>query len=461
MLLRVADFAVVVTAFVLALWAPRTTADWWAVLTTPRPPVDVLLAALYLALWPAALTACGLYQSYRLSAPSRESRDVLTAASFALLPLVAVGVGGCAPHLTPLAIGWFGLLAVAGLLLERRAVRVASRTLRAAGHDLRNVAVVGTGEEALRLTAQLVRRSEYGYRVVAVIECTPVECTDAHAGQAIIERIGALVDEGRIDEIYLALPLDGAQPLLRGIVARCEEQGVTARVASPVAALAWAHARVDAIEGQPIITVHSGPDDGARLMIKRALDVTGSAVGLVLLAPLFALVALAIKLDSPGPVFFIQERVGQFRRRIRVWKFRTMGPDAEQRQAELESRNEASGPVFKIAADPRVTRVGRVLRRTSIDELPQLINVLLGDMSLVGPRPLPVRDVERIDVRWHRRRFSVKPGITCLWQIESREPEFDHWIRLDMQYIDNWSLALDLKILARTIPAVLSGQGAH
>jgi len=134
---------------------------------------------------------------------------------------------------------------------------------------------------------------------------------------------------------------------------------------------------------------------------------------------------------------------------------------AEAMQHDLEPLNEARGPIFKIERDPRVTRVGHVLRRTSIDELPQLINVLRGDMSLVGPRPLPVRDVERIDVRWHRRRFSVKPGITCLWQVKSREPEFDEWIRLDMEYIDNWSLALDLKILAKTIPAVLSGQGAH
>ena len=134
---------------------------------------------------------------------------------------------------------------------------------------------------------------------------------------------------------------------------------------------------------------------------------------------------------------------------------------AEQERDQLLALNQMDGPVFKIENDPRVTRVGRFLRRTSIDELPQLVNVLKGDMSLVGPRPLPVRDVERMEVRWHRRRFSVKPGITCLWQVQSREPEFDEWIRSDMEYIDNWSLILDLKILAKTIPAVLSGQGAH
>ena len=191
------------------------------------------------------------------------------------------------------------------------------------------------------------------------------------------------------------------------------------------------------------------------------IDLTVSLITLIALAPLFALVAIAIKVDSDGPVFFVQERVGFNRRRFKAYKFRTMVWDAERRQQVLEALNEAEGPIFKIRQDPRVTRAGTWLRRLSFDELPQLINVVRGDMSLVGPRPLPLRDVSRIDVTAHKRRFSVKPGITCIWQVNGREPRFEDWIKADMDYIDNWSLGLDVKIILKTIPAVLRRRGVN
>jgi lipopolysaccharide/colanic/teichoic acid biosynthesis glycosyltransferase len=181
----------------------------------------------------------------------------------------------------------------------------------------------------------------------------------------------------------------------------------------------------------------------------------------VMLLPLFGIIAALIKLSSEGPVFFIQERVGLNKRKFRIYKFRTMVPNAEQLMAQLEQENEISGPVFKIKKDPRITSIGRLLRSTSIDELPQLFNVLKGDMSLVGPRPLPLRDYEGFSDDWQRRRFSVRPGITCLWQVNGRSSiPFEQWMKLDLQYMDEWSLWLDLKILARTIPAVLKGSGA-
>jgi lipopolysaccharide/colanic/teichoic acid biosynthesis glycosyltransferase len=182
---------------------------------------------------------------------------------------------------------------------------------------------------------------------------------------------------------------------------------------------------------------------------------------ILLLSPTFILAAIAIKLTSPGPIFFLQERMGLNKRRVKVFKFRTMVPDAEKLMASIETQNEMSGPVFKIRNDPRITPIGKFLRRSSIDELPQLLNVLKGDMSLVGPRPLPVRDYEGFNEDWQRRRFSVKPGITCLWQVNGRSGlTFDQWMLLDLQYMDEWSLWLDLKILARTVPAVLKGIGA-
>jgi exopolysaccharide biosynthesis polyprenyl glycosylphosphotransferase len=200
---------------------------------------------------------------------------------------------------------------------------------------------------------------------------------------------------------------------------------------------------------------------GWSMVAKRLMDMMIAGSALIVLSPLMLVVAALIRARSSGSVFFTQERMGVNKRRFRLYKFRTMVPDAEKKLAGLEHLNEASGPVFKIRNDPRITPVGRFLRKTSIDELPQLINVLLGDMSLVGPRPLPVRDYESFNTAWHRRRFSVKPGITCLWQVMGRSSiPFERWMELDMQYIDQWSLVLDLQILLKTIPAVLRGSGA-
>jgi exopolysaccharide biosynthesis polyprenyl glycosylphosphotransferase len=198
-----------------------------------------------------------------------------------------------------------------------------------------------------------------------------------------------------------------------------------------------------------------------RHRIKRGLDIGGAAFGLILCIPLFVVVAILIKVTSRGPVLFRQERYGLGKRTFRIYKFRTMVQDAEAAQAALEHMNQNSGPVFKIFKDPRITRIGAFLRKTSIDELPQLINVLMGEMSLVGPRPLNMRDVGRFSEAWLMRRFSVKPGLTCLWQVSGRSNvSFDRWIALDLHYIDHWSLRMDFKILAMTLPAVVKGTGA-
>jgi exopolysaccharide biosynthesis polyprenyl glycosylphosphotransferase len=264
-----------------------------------------------------------------------------------------------------------------------------------------------------------------------------------------------------VDEVVIALPMKSFYNEAAQIVSACEEQGITVRNLSDIFTPKLARFEAEGFEGIPLTSHYTGKLSGWQIAIKRVMDFVISAVLLVILSPLLLVTAIVIKLNSPGTVLFIQERVGLNKRRFRLYKFRTMVEGADKKQVDLETLNEVDGPVFKIRNDPRITSVGKFLRKASIDELPQLINVLKGDMSLVGPRPLPVRDYKGFAYDWHRRRFSVRPGITCLWQVNGRSSiPFEKWMELDMNYIDRWSLWLDLKILSKTIPSVLKGIGA-
>lgn len=242
----------------------------------------------------------------------------------------------------------------------------------------------------------------------------------------------------------------------------CAVEGVEAWLVADFFKAESSRTTLDELYGLPVLIYHSTPSISWQLIAKYLIDYIGALVLLILTAPLFLIIALLIKITSPGPVLFKQQRCGLNGRPFVMYKFRSMVSDAEQRKHELEALNEMSGPVFKLSNDPRVTPVGRFLRKFSLDELPQLFNVLKGEMSLVGPRPLPVDEVKRFDDYAHRRRLSVKPGLTCLWQISGRNEvtDFKEWVRLDLEYIDNWSLWLDLKILWRTIPVVLTAKGA-
>jgi exopolysaccharide biosynthesis polyprenyl glycosylphosphotransferase len=278
----------------------------------------------------------------------------------------------------------------------------------------------------------------------------------------LISQLEAMIDQQPVDEVFVALSGQKYGPLIETIVGVCEEQGIIVRVRTSPFDLKVARWHSDELAGQPFVTIQSGPSNGWQLGTKRLIDICVSAALLLGMAPIFAVVALLIQLDSSGPVFFTQTRVGFNKRRFKLFKFRTMTERADELQQELEHLNEAEGPVFKIRNDPRVTRIGKFLRRFSIDELPQLFNVLKGDMSLVGPRPLPVRDVERFNSQWHKRRFMMKPGVTCLWQVNGRsDVSFDNCVVMDLEYIDKWSLTLDMKILLWTVPAVLKGSGAY
>lgn len=314
-------------------------------------------------------------------------------------------------------------------------------------------------------------KPQLGYRVVGYIDDEFPPYYDGFQTPSIpllylgsLDEFEEVLGREQIDEVVIALPIRSFYEPMRRIIESCECQGIQVHLLSDFFQLHIARARSAEFDGIPLLTLstHNFPIWPAYM--KRAFDVVVAGLLITLLSPIFFLVALLMKLLSPGPVFFVQERVGYNRQPFRMIKFRSMVPNAHLMQSELEVLNEAQGPVFKIKNDPRITPIGRILRKTSLDELPQLFNVLRGDMSLVGPRPLPLRDVEQFGEAYLKRRFSVKPGITCLWQVNGRtatHTSFDAWIEQDLEYIDHWSFALDLKILAKTIPAVLKGTDAH
>ena len=345
--------------------------------------------------------------------------------------------------------------------------------LWARGVNLQNAVMVGSNVRAVRFAKDLASSPELGYRVMGFVDRKWFGNKEfQQSGFQLLADFGTFPSFLRthvVDEVIIDLPLNSFYHEASYIVGLCIQQGIIVRFLSDSLYLLFdmslARTELETVQDHVVISVYTGAMGGWPILAKRVFDFLVSLGLIILLSPLFLLVAALIKLPSPrGPVFFLQERIGMRKRIFKVIKFRTMIPDAEHWLTALAGLNEASGPVFKIKEDPRVTFLGRFLRRTSIDELPQLFNVLMGDMSLVGPRPLPVRDYQGFNQDWHRRRFSVKPGITCLWQIYGRSSlnlSFEKWMELDMEYIDHWSLGLDLKILARTIPAVLKRGGAY
>ena len=390
---------------------------------------------------------------------SRRAREVLLAVTLITVIFLLLRGPLDLSFATNTFLLMFWLLAFGFLMLFHEAALRMLHYARLRGRNLRHVVIVGELQEATALAERFEKESNFGYRVLDII--APGGSREI-AGSAVVSKLESVMRQQAVDEVVVILPPKKYGPFIEKIVSRCEEEGVIVRVRAELFDLQTAKAYADELEGLPILTIRSGPQDDWRLAAKRLIDALGSLILLLMLAPLFALTALVIKLDSPGPIFFAQERVGLNKRRFRMLKFRTMVNGAEKQQAALEELNEADGPVFKIKDDPRVTPVGKFLRRFSIDELPQLFNVLKGDMSLVGPRPLPVRDVERIDVASQKRRFSIKPGLTCLWQVNGRSNiGFEEWVRMDLDYIDRWSLGLDILILLKTIPAVFKGPGAY
>jgi exopolysaccharide biosynthesis polyprenyl glycosylphosphotransferase len=323
-----------------------------------------------------------------------------------------------------------------------------------------------------------LRRGAQGERIIiagqpqrmaeAIAALSPVQRLEIDVAERVDlvkHSVASLVDamhRQNVGRVVLAFDTH-ATDHLQDAIAACETEGVEAWVVADYFRASIARPAYDTFGTAPVIVFRVTPELSWALLVKSAMDKMLAFASLTVLSPFFLLIAAGVKLTSPGPVIFKQQRAGLHGRPFTMYKFRSMRSGAEMEREELKAFNQMSGPVFKIEKDPRVTRFGSWLRRTSIDEFPQLINVLLGQMSLVGPRPLPVYEVENFELTAHRRRLSMKPGLTCLWQISGRNTvkDFSDWVKLDVQYIDNWSLGLDLSILLRTVPLVLGGKGAH
>lgn len=427
---------------------------------------DFLIFLALLTVWHVTFSSFGLYLSHRLDRQRAEMASVIKATSLATGIMLVAAFLFHITMVTPVFLTVFWAVSTTMVVLSRLTLRYLLGQARVRGRNLRHVLIVGTNARALEFARKAEAAPELGYRVIGFAD-DPWHGIEAvrQAGYTVVaglEDLPNFIRHSVVDEIVMALPIRSYYFHASRLASLCEEQGIILRFPSSLFDLKTARSKAEEfVEGASLITLYTGTPDGWPMITKRAIDFTVSLGALALVAPLFAAVAVLIKIGSKGPVFFSQKRMGLNKRKFSLLKFRTMVPDAEAKLAEIEHLNEASGPVFKIKNDPRVTPIGKFLRKTSIDELPQLINVLKGEMSLVGPRPLPVRDYQGFDKDWQRRRFSVRPGITCLWQVNGRSSiQFEQWMELDMQYIDKWSLWLDFKILAQTIPAVLRGSGA-
>ena len=321
------------------------------------------------------------------------------------------------------------------------------------------VMVVGSGASARHLGAALEQSADYGVRLMGFLDDEPgqVELSQAYQ-QYPLSRLPELLRQQVIDEIIFAVE-SGRLAGMEEVFLLCDEEGVRTRVVVDFFPHVNSQVYLDRLGTTPLLTFSAAPHDEIRLLLKRVTDILLAAAALVLLLPFMLLIALLIPLTSPGPAIFRQERCGLNGRRFVFYKFRSMCDNAEELKASVAHLNQRS-TAFKIPNDPRLTRIGWFLRKFSIDEWPQLWNVLKGDMSLVGPRPAVPEEVERYQ-RWQRRRLRMRPGLTCLWAVAGRDAlDFETWMKMDMQYIDTWSLALDWKIILRTIPRVLTGRGA-
>lgn len=426
---------------------------------------NCVLFALLLIFWHNLFVLCGLYISNRLKEWRREIIEIGKATALASGFLLFTAKVFHIATVNGAFVFVFFVSCTAFMIAGRQLARPLLMVLRKRGRNSRCLLIIGTNQRAIEFARHLTEHPELGYRIIGFVDddwpgIKQFE-TSGHQRCCTFSGLADFLRHNVVDETAIYLPVRSYYEYSAQLASQCEQHGIVIRFDSRVFNVRGKQAPANNVDEYSHLVGLNDADDAGLRMVKRTIDFVLSATLLILLAFVFAVVAILIKLTSQGPVFFSQTRVGLNKRQFKMYKFRTMVMNAEQMQNQLLARNEMSGPVFKMKDDPRVTPLGKFLRKSSLDELPQLWNVVKGDMSLVGPRAMSFRDYALFDQDWQRRRFSVKPGITCLWQVNGRNSvPFEQWMELDMQYIDKWSLWLDFKILAQTVPAVLRGTGA-
>lgn len=482
---RLGDNAIIVAAFFAAYYGRDSLIFWNDILDLNLPfkgkavlaPIKDYVLVLGVALigYGLSLNLMGAYSSMRLSSVWRLFRVALVSSVVVFISLAAT-LFVLKIDISRSFVALFVVLAGCGLALERYSVLKFLRYWRRKGRNFRNVVVCGVGDQAVRLAREIVARPELGIHIRGFADLRPADLHQVVTSQQLRRDLEGTVQVGRvmvgtsavcraledyaIDEVIFTDVVD-VMPQVEEMILVCAEQGVRTTIAADLFSIGLIKSGMSYFGGMPLIHFQTPPGDSWELALKRAIDLAVSGAALVVLSPLFLALAVGVK-SSRGPVIFRQTRVGLNGRLFQMLKFRSMYDGAEKELAELKAKNEMDGPAFKMKDDPRVTPFGRFLRRFSLDELPQLWNVFIGEMSLVGPRP-PIPGEVSLYERSSRRRLSMRPGLTCTWQVSGRNEikDFDSWVKLDLQYIDNWSLFGDFVLLLRTIPAVLFGVGAR
>ena len=420
----------------------------------------------FMIIWHLVLRCFGLYSSRRLSSRKKDALDVLKSTLIAAAVFSIAAVVLDISMVTPGFLGVFILCTSGFVLSSRFFLRFLLAHIRRQGRNLRHVLIVGTNRRATEFAARIESKKELGYRIIGFADnqWPGLKIFEGSKFKRILElsQLSSFIENNSVDEVIIALPMKSYYEIITQVISICEQQGIIIRILSDLFNFHLGKpCAEDIFENFPVVTIKTGALKENSEVLKRTIDIIFSSLGILILSPLFILISIFIKATSRGPIFFYQMRAGINKRSFKMIKFRTMVKDADKLIDSVAHLNQADGPAFKINNDPRITKFGRLLRKTSLDELPQLFNILKGNMSLIGPRPLSYWEFSRIKNPAIKRRYSVRPGLTGLWQVSGRSNlNFEERIKMDLAYIDNWSLTLDFRILIKTFLIVVNGKGA-